>query len=562
MWEIGPSTIGSESEWRFYNKGGESRCFYFHHHLLIRWHVDGREIKANADLRYGCFSRTIKNEAWFLKPGMSFPLVSKYFCARVLPRGFVFDMHGPSIYAKDETELRFLLGFLNAKSVARYLGFFTDDRSWQVLYVQAIPVPAVAVETRKHLGELGVSGFESQLQIDQSDETSVFFCSSGMCYAAGNLAGVRESRVSRLERLRSRTRNILAEIDRVVADAFGNNPPSAEAEEDFLDRSESEDSEHPFCGPDTDPSFFVGAAFGRWDIRYATGVKAAPELPDPFAPLPVCPPGMLQNAQGLPARPEDVPAAYPLRIPWEGILADDPGFNGGQPHREDIVLRVRDVLDTLWKDEDQAIEQETCEILGVTDLRDYFRKPNAFFQDHLKRYSKSRRKAPIYWPLSTASGSYTIWLYYHRLNDQTLYTVVNRYLEPKIEEVKRGLARIEEQTKTASGAEASRLRDRLNDGRTFLGELQEMREELLRVAALPYKPNLNDGVIINAAPLHKLFRLRSWAADTEECWRKLGKGDYDWAHLAYTIWPDRVREVCRKDRSIAIAHGLEEHLRG
>ncbi len=30
------------------------------------------------------------------------------------------------------------------------------------------------------------------------------------------------------------------------------------------------------------------------------------------------------------------------------------------------------------------------------------------------------------------------------------------------------------------------------------------------------------------------------------------------SHLAYSIWPDRVREVCKTDRSIAIAHGLEE----
>ena len=27
--------------------------------------------------------------------------------------------------------------------------------------------------------------------------------------------------------------------------------------------------------------------------------------------------------------------------------------------------------------------------------------------------------------------------------------------------------------------------------------------------------------------------------------------------MAYTIWPNRVKEVCKKDRSIAIAHGLE-----
>ena len=38
-----------------------------------------------------------------------------------------------------------------------------------------------------------------------------------------------------------------------------------------------------------------------------------------------------------------------------------------------------------------------------------------FFPFHLQRYSKSRRKAPIYWPLATASGRYTLWIYYPSL---------------------------------------------------------------------------------------------------------------------------------------------------
>jgi len=54
------------------------------------------------------------------------------------------------------------------------------------------------------------------------------------------------------------------------------------------------------------------------------------------------------------------------------------------------------------------------------------------------------RKAPIYWPLSTASGSYTLWLYYHRLNDQTIYTIVNQFLETKIDDVQRAIAHVED----------------------------------------------------------------------------------------------------------------------
>ena len=73
-----------------------------------------------------------------------------------------------------------------------------------------------------------------------------------------------------------------------------------------------------------------------------------------------------------------------------------------------------------------------------------------------------------------------------------------------------------------------------------------------------WKPNLNDGVLITAAPLWKLFRLPKWQKDLKTCWKELEKGDYDWAQLAYSLWPDRVREKCKTDRSLAIAHGLEE----
>ena len=73
-----------------------------------------------------------------------------------------------------------------------------------------------------------------------------------------------------------------------------------------------------------------------------------------------------------------------------------------EDHPEDIVARVREALAVIWGDRADAIEQEACEILGVPTLRDYFRQPAGFFADHLKRYRKSRRQAPIYWPLSTA----------------------------------------------------------------------------------------------------------------------------------------------------------------
>jgi len=87
-------------------------------------------------------------------------------------------------------------------------------------------------------------------------------------------------------------------------------------------------------------------------------------------------------------------------------------------------------------------------------------------------------------------------------------------------------------------------------------ELIELRDTLLELAPT-YKPNHDDGVQITAAPLWPLFRHKPWQKLFKDTWEKLKQGDYDWAHLATNYWPQRVREKCRTDKSLAIAHGLE-----
>lgn len=210
------------------------------------------------------------------------------------------------------------------------------------------------------------------------------------------------------------------------------------------------------------------------------------------------------------------------------------------------------MLELIWPDRASAIEHDACELLGVRLLRDYFARSTSFFAEHLKRYSKSRRQAPIYWPLQTPSGSYTVWLYNHRLTDQTLYTCVNDVVEPKLTQVTEQLNAL--RTKTGRSMQEEKKFERMLD---FEQELKDFRDELLRVARF-WKPNLNDGVQITAAPLWKLFQHKPRQKRLKETWDKLEKGDYDWAHLAYSIWPDRVHEKCKHDKSLAIAHGLED----
>src|SRR5690606_13298997 len=67
--------------------------------------------------------------------------------------------------------------------------------------------------------------------------------------------------------------------------------------------------------------------------------------------------------------------------------------------------------------------------LGAS-LRDILR--SQFFSFHLSAYSRSRRRAPIYWQLATTSASYSVWLYIHAFTKDTLFRVQNEYVAPKL----------------------------------------------------------------------------------------------------------------------------------
>jgi hypothetical protein len=270
-------------------------------------------------------------------------------------------------------------------------------------------------------------------------------------------------------------------------------------------------------------SYAVGSVLGRWDARFATGERPTPELPDPFDPLPVCSPGMLQGDDGLPLH--HTPEAYPLRIDWDGILVDDPD------HPDDIIRRVRDVLEVIWKDRADAIEKEACEILGVAELRDYFRKPGAggFWDDHVKRYSKSRRKAPIYWLLQSSKKNYALWIYYHRLDKDILFKALLSYVEPKIrkEETRFGELRSQKAALDPAAKGIKKIDKDIERQEAFVSELRDFEDKLRRAANLNLEPDLNDGVVLNIAPLRELVRWK----DAKAYWDDLIKGEYEWSSI-------------------------------
>jgi hypothetical protein len=223
----------------------------------------------------------------------------------------------------------------------------------------------------------------------------------------------------------------------------------------------------------------------------------------------------------------EVPADRP------NILVDDEG------HADDLAARAHAVAERVGIDVPDS-------------LRGWLAKD--FFPLHIKMYSKSRRKAPIYWQLATPSASYSVWLYIHAFNKDTLFRVQNDYVAPKLAHEER---RLESLTAERYGATAAQ-RKALAAQETLVDELRAFLDDVKCVARL-WEPNLDDGVIINFAPLWRLVtQNKPWQKELKSTWDALCEGKYDWAHLAMHLWPERVVPKCAKDRSLAIAHGLED----
>lgn len=201
-------------------------------------------------------------------------------------------------------------------------------------------------------------------------------------------------------------------------------------------------------------------------------------------------------------------------------MVDDPD------HSDDIVRQVRDVLEVIWPGQAAAIEREACDILGVKELRDYFWQSGkgGFWQDHISRYSKSRRKAPIYWLLQSAKKSYGLWLYYHRLDKDLLYKALVNYVEPKLRLEQGRLEGLVAQKETAPGKAIER---QIEKQEGLLSELRDFEEKLRRAANLNLEPDLNDGVVLNIAPLWEVV---PWP-EAKKYWEELKQGKYEWSSI-------------------------------
>ena len=518
------------SVWALHVKGGAWSPFYADPHMLLKWGVNGRELSADRVTARAYKFAIVPSREFYFRPGLTWPRRTQSgFGIRVMPAGCIFADKGPAAFVEDDSpeQLLALLAITVSAAFCYLVELQMAFGSYEVGVIQRTPVPELSSTEIHALAGLAHLAWSLKRSLDTTNETShAFLLPSGLneiitdldkAAIQAELAQIRQQiddRAFELYGIGPEDRAVIESSIRVVAQ-------SEEGAEEGTDEENEEELETVDAGQTAAViSWLVGVAFGRFDPRLATGERAVPPEPEPFDHLSSRSPGMWREGE----EPKDAP----------DIMVDDEG------HPSDLAARAK-----------QAAEQVNWQ--PPEDLRTWLARE--FFPLHIKMYSKSRRKAPIYWQLATPSGSYSVWLYLHAFTKDTLFRVQHEYAGPKLKHEERRLESLRaEFGENPPAAE----RKRIAAQESVVEELRVFLEEIECVAPL-WNPDLDDGVIINFAPLWRLVRQnKSWQKELKAAWDALCAGEYDWAHLAMHLWPERVVPKCATDRSLAIAHGLEE----
>jgi hypothetical protein len=247
---------------------------------------------------------------------------------------------------------------------------------------------------------------------------------------------------------------------------------------------------------------------------------------------------------------EKTAAAIRELIDPDGVMVSEKG------HPQDVTARTLACLERMRGEEAAAIVRQATGADGDPEdlLRGFLDRftgtPEvSFWRHHFQLY----RKRPIYWPLQSPKRKFTVWVFQERFTRDTLFKVRSEFADQKSRWLESRIRELKEKAEQRAGAEKRRLEKEASQLADIYDDVQEFSKRLNAIIQRGYTPRIDDGVLINAAPLWQL--LPSWP-DTKKAWQELEDGKYDWAHQAMDHWPDRVKEKCKTNKSFAIAHGL------
>ena len=529
-WEVDGQSIGRTKTWTNHWKGGEYETYFTEINVVCKWNRDGREMRALNHKLHGMEAQAKQGSRFYFLAGCAYTYRGKGFNARILPRDCTFAVNGPVVHPSDSVDPLYLLAWLNHSSIRALAQAQANSNLYTPGIIKKLPwcYPgdhAVIEEVVRLVSEI----IKSKRNVYSNFETSLHFSPK-----FGNFVRLQDMFNSYRQLLAEC--NLLVELNALQIDelltSIDNSLEMVNPEEHGVSVSDHNLNKKLVLGVREFTlsllSYIVGISLGRFNERNSS----RRQIEDLFLPL-SCASRLSVNEYQV---AESNRAGYLL-------LERESGWDSDA----DLGNALEAVFPESWK----TIVQEMCSELNVRSLTDALLDPSLFFSFHLDSFSASRRSAPIYWLLGSGDYSYGLILEATLLTDDSFYRIHNESIVPRLEAQKRVLSQM-----IADGSSDANEIDKIT---RCIHDLAGLAKEFELVAGI-WKNFPDDGIEIRASLCWRLQLHLRWRESCYQTWTRLVNEELDWSHTAFYLWPMRVIGKCQTDRSMAIAHGLEERL--
>lgn len=589
----------SNYKWFPYMKGGEVKKWYGNQEYTVNWEKSGYEIKNF--FKAGRLASRPQNLEYCFQEGATYSFLTvSNLSVRYLPKGFIFDVAGSSIFPK-KINLFLMLGILNSKLSTFLIKLINPTVNYQVGDLARIPIPDATkkptltekvekkvleciqlkkqeVKTQdkswefiapppwncglydllnieKELAILETDISEAVYQLYEIDRTDIEQIEAEFGVLPGKLPRIDDLNnphlavIDKLYLQKHVPDEVLQKSEQIIEDDYTGKLDTDEQSSRGRGRQRRFLTFEELClasgfHPETVYAYITANNLERSEERYELGVSwvsySIGIILGRFKPSEKGALGSGVDENGKILLNADFDKVHRL-VDEDGIMVLDPG------HPCDFPSRVEEALDVLLGE--KACKEIIRSFEGNLRL---FLERDFFVKWHIPRY----RKRPVYWLFQSPRKKYGIWIFHEKLSKDSLFRMQTEYVEAKINLLERQIKESKEKRDAAEGRERRALEKEIGKLVEILDDVQEFLKRLnFIIEERGYVPHIDDGVLLNMAPLWEL--IPSWQKEPKTAWEALERGDYDWSYQAMDHWPDRVKEKCKTNKSYAIAHGLE-----
>jgi len=469
--------------WLPYNKGGESRRWYGNQDYVVNFSKKGRDFTRGKHQ----FSE------FFLQPCFSWTYLSiSSLATRYFPQGFLWDVHGSSLFPNNKNHLKYFLSLIASAVGWRLLNILNPTISFQVENIAAVPVLLGKDEQIEKVNQITSNAIDITRKDWNKNETSWDFEKSPLLNASNSLNQAYQTWQEQVTQDFFQLHTNEEELNRIFIDIYGLQDeltPEVSLKEitilqEELSKKDLEKLDIVFRKKGAAAidlpinkaeviSQFISYAIGLFMGRYRLnkpGLNIA--HPNPTA----------EELLGYTYNNGKVTIDEDAIIPLMGLNCNFP---------DDALQQISQLLDTIWGANKRTENINFIQEFLNKDLEKFI--VNDFYNYHCSRYNKK----PIYWLFASPKGTFQVLVYMHRMNAFTVEKIRANYLLEHLKNLRSEESLLIANESNLNTQEAKRL-DQL---RKDITECETYDMELKNVADQQIVFDLDDGVTEN----YKLF---------------------------------------------------------